>query len=610
MAISCGDGDEGELIPAASTKEQPPGMRPGDPPHAQRFRVDMLREGRDAPRSAADGGGRAWMEGEASARAGTSGTWTIVYAAGEHGVAVGGYVRLTIPPFWNWTDPQDRAPEAPGYTTASTEADGVELDALIPDRGIFLVRIDGRALAEGEEVRFVYGAGTALARADPYAERESPFWVSVDGDGDGVDGVVVDSPTITVEPSFPARLIATVPSSVAPGDEVDLHLAVLDRFGNTGVDFVGHVDFPGLPPGVVAPERVEFTQSDLGRKTVRIRLEEQGIHRMLARALPAVAPNGAPADFEGWLSESNPIEVSERAPRILWADLHGHTNLTDGTGTPEDYFVYARDVAGLDVVSLTDHDHWGMLKIDATPDMWDRIKGATRAAHAPGSFVTLLGYEWTSWIHGHRHVLYFEDEGEIYSAVDENYESPVQLWEALRGLGIPALTFAHHSAGGPIPTNWDIPPDPEFEPVTEIMSVHGSSEAYDSPARIYSPVPGNFVRDALDRGYRLGFLASGDSHDGHPGLTGLASPNSGLAAILAEDLTRESVLEALRARRCYATSGSRILLRCALDGSRMGATIAPPKTDKALLFVHVVGTAGASGAARDSQRRDRRRSRL
>jgi len=30
--------------------------------------------------------------------------------------------------------------------------------------------------------------------------------------------------------------------------------------------------------------------------------------------------------------------------------------------------------------------------------------------------------------------------------------------------GKQALTFAHHSAGGPIATNWAIPPDPELEP--------------------------------------------------------------------------------------------------------------------------------------------------
>jgi hypothetical protein len=191
--------------------------------------------------------------------------------------------------------------------------------------------------------------------------------------------------------------------------------------------------------------------------------------------------------------------------------------------------------------------------------------------YRPGEFVTLLGYEWTSWIHGHRHVLYFDSEGEVLSSVDPEFESPEQLWAALRGK--PALTVAHHSAGGPIPTNWQIPPDPELEPVTEIVSVHGSSEALDSPGLIYSPLPGNFVRDVLDRGVRFGFVGSGDSHDGHPGLAHLASPSGGLAAFLTSDLTREGVLEALRSRRVYATNGPRIVMDTRLAGHVMGADV-------------------------------------
>jgi hypothetical protein len=232
-----------------------------------------------------------------------------------------------------------------------------------------------------------------------------------------------------------------------------------------------------------------------------------------------------------------------------------------------------------------------MQALSVTPELWEEIKRQTRRFHQPGRLVTLLGYEWTSWIHGHRHVLYFDDEGEIFSSVDPDYESPLQLWKALEGRR--ALTFAHHSAGGPVQTNWDIPPDPIFEPVTEVASVHGSSEALDSPGLIYSPVPGNFVRDVLDRGYRLGFIGSGDSHDGHPGLAQLASSSGGLAAILSEERTREGVIGALRTRYVYATNGPRIVLRVALGSYRMGSTIAVPESGSfsEQLFVRVVATA-------------------
>jgi hypothetical protein len=68
-------------------------------------------------------------------------------------------------------------------------------------------------------------------------------------------------------------------------------------------------------------------------------------------------------------------------------------------------------------------------------------------------------------------------------------------------------------------------------------------------------------------------VGSGDGHDGHPGLSHLASPSGGLAAILSEDLTREGVLAALKARRVYATNGPRILLQTSLGGRAMGSAI-------------------------------------
>jgi hypothetical protein len=249
----------------------------------------------------------------------------------------------------------------------------------------------------------------------------------------------------------------------------------------------------------------------------------------------------------------------------LWADLHGHSNLSDGTGLPEDFFRYARDVGGLDAAALTDHDHHGAPRyLDENEDVWASIGSAVRRFHAPGRFVSLLGYEWTSWLQGHRHVLYPGEEGEVLSSLDPRFETPDQLWAALRDRH--ALTFAHHSAGGPISTNWSFAPPPDIEPVTEIVSVHGSSESDDAPLSIYNPVPGNFVRDALRLGYRFGFIGSGDSHDGHPGLAGIASGSgTGLAAIHAPKRTRKAILEALRARHTYATNGPRIYLEISLD---------------------------------------------
>jgi hypothetical protein len=563
-AHACGEPASQDLT--RESHDAPPAkeLPPGTPPHARMDVVEMLRADAAAQRSPADGGGRAWLEpgpdGPAAVPASSSRRFKLVYEVGPLGIATHGTVYLQVSPFWGWSTPQVEDTDAPGYTELSASANDIELDAKTLGPQLLAIEVVGRPLVAGERVTLVYGASEAGARTDRFAERGSRFWFAVDGDGDGVRGILPDSPTVDVLAGPPAQLRVTLPSVARPGERVPVTLALLDVSGNAGTPAEGEIIFPDPPPGLELPARVVLTAADRGHKTIFALARAPGDVRLRAEGP------------QGLVGESNPLQISREGPRVLWADLHGHSNLSDGTGTPEDYYAYARDIAGLDVAALTDHDHWGMLPLDSHPEMWDEIERQTKAFHEPGRFVTLLGYEWTSWIQGHRHVLHFDDEGKVLSSLDPAYESPVQLWAALAGK--PVLTFAHHSAGGPVPTNWLIPPDPVLEPITEIVSVHGSSEAADSPQPIYDPIADNFVRGgALGRGYRFGFIGSGDSHDGHPGLAQLTSPVGGLAAILSEDRTREGVLAALRARRVYATSGPRILLRCALGAHPMGASV-------------------------------------
>jgi hypothetical protein len=557
------------------------GRGPGTPsrsPSARPELVETLRADLAAVRHPSDGGGRAWIEdGPPEVTAGGTGRWTFLYEAGPLGIAAGGMLFLQPSPFWGWSTPQTLDPGEPGYTEVSTPAAGVTLEAGTLDRTLFGVRIGGRALRQGERIRLVYGAGPAGATVDRFAERRSRFWLGVDGDGDGVRGLLADSPAVDVAAGPPARLAVTLPSTARPGERVGLAVAVLDGEGNAGVSFEGEIALeavvagPERPPAAPPGTHLRPTPVLALPPVLTFRPADRGVASLAVEAVAAGTVRVHAEGHGGLAGESNPLVVSTEGPRILWGDLHGHSNLSDGTGTPEDYFRYARDVAALDVAALTDHDHWGMLPLSRHPELWEEIRRETARFHAPGRFVTLLGYEWTSWLYGHRHVLYFADGGRVLSSVDPAFEHPRQLWDALAGE--PALTFAHHSAGGPVATDWEIPPDPHLEPVTEVASVHGASEAADSPGLIYDAVAGNFVRDALSRGYRLGFIGSGDSHDGHPGLAGLSSPSGGLAAILSEELSRDGVLAALRARRTYATNGPRIVLSATLGGREMGATI-------------------------------------
>jgi hypothetical protein len=558
--------------------------RPG-PPTASWSTYDSLKDDLAAERHESDGQGRAWLvleDGEdGSVRCGTPGRWTIAYEAGPLGVVDGGAVYLQISLFWKWSTPQVEHEEMLGYTTVETDAKGVELVPVTLGQQLLEIGVRGRGLQSGERITIVYGAGPRGARADAYAEKNSRFWIGVDGNGDGIREELADSPGVDVLPGPPARLILTLPTTARVGEPLRGCVALLDPVANAGPEFEGTVELD-LVEGVEGPDAIELAPEDRARKWFELTVKEPGLFRVAARTTTA----------SGHALEalSNPLLVGP-GPRILWADLHGHSAMSDGTGTPEDYFLYARDVARLDVAALTDHDHWGMLFLDTNPDLWEENKAVARAFNDAGTFVTAYGFEWTNWIHGHRHVLYFSEEAPMLSSMDERYDDPDKLWSALRGLD--ALTVPHHPAGGPVAVNWDFAPDPVLDTCTEITSAHGCSEALDCPKLIYSPVPGTFGRDALDRGYEVGFIGSGDGHDGHPGLTHLGPdyPTGGLTAILAEDLTRAALLDALRARRAYATNGPRILLRAALGSAPMGTEVAAAEVSpEGTLFVQAHGT--------------------
>jgi hypothetical protein len=576
-----------------------------DPPHALWSKVEEFRRDLAAERSVSDGGGSAYIEwpgGEMPViRAGRAQAFDLRFRAGPHGIAVGGQIHFMPEPFWGWSVPQTTRPDRGGFTRVTTDAEGVELEAFSVGTavaGYLVIEVGGRALQGDEQVRIEYGVEGRGALVDRHAERGAHLWFYVDGDGDGIRGLMTDSPTVDVLAGPAARVVATTPSIVRPGEPFFLNLALLDMHGNDGVEFEGTVHIQNRPPSWNVPDEVHLTLEDGGHKRIEILAESSGVVRLAVEVQVG----------ETLLrSEAGPTWIDAHAERVFWGDLHGHSNFSDGTGEPNDWFDYARHTAALDFVCLTDHDHFGVRFIDQSPDLWEQLCAVARDHHVTGQFVTLSGYEWTSWIHGHRHVVFFDDSAEMFSSVDERYQTPRQLWLALEGRNV--LTFAHHSAGDPIPTNWTFRPDPILEPVTEVMSVHGSSEAADSPRLVRNPRPGNYVRDVLDRGVALGFIGSGDSHDGHPGLSHLSPVygwrpgrtakdvermgTGGLAAVMGEKLTRGGLLAALRARNCYATSGPRMILQATLEGHPMGSSV--PAQDVgpgASIDVLILGTVG------------------
>ena len=536
-------------------------------------RVDTYTEmwaDRVAVRHRSDGGGR-WVLIAAPERlaVGDTGRFELRYEAGPEGVAEGGALTFVPEPFWGWSPPQARSPEAPGFVRWSAP-EGL---TLVPEplEGQLVLRVTGRALAPGEVVTLVYGEG-AGAQVDRFADAEAGLYLAVDGDGDGVRAWVRPAPTVPVGGGPAAGLVLTVPTTAAPGARVTLRVAAVDAAGNRA--------------GAEGPVALRWPEGWEGPATVAL---SDGVG--VARAAVTGPTLGTVEGRFGELSAvSNPLLVRDGAPRVLWADLQIHTGRSDGTGTPADAYRYAREVAGLDVAAITDHDRFGMRYLDADPALWREAIDAAAEATTDG-FVAIPGYEWTNWVHGHRHVLYFGTPGPVYSSLDPATDTPPELWAALRGQQ--ALTVAHHPAGGPVPVDWSFPPDPELEPVVEVASVHGQSESPTLPSPIYDVAGDGWVADQLQGGARLGLIGSTDGHDGHPGLAHLVGQGvGGLAALVDATPTRDGIYEALRARRVYATNGPRMLLRFEVDGQPMGSVL-PPGSHEVVL--RVVGTAPLLG---------------
>ena len=135
----------------------------------------------------------------------------------------------------------------------------------------------------------------------------------------------------------------------------------------------------------------------------------------------------------------------------------------------------------------------------------------------------------------------------------------------MRKNNINAITIPHHTAKKVMPGNWNIH-DEEFQPLVEIYSSWGSSECYGCERPIIGGADYEklSVQHALNKGYRLGFVAGSDTHAGNPGYAHwvfsehVNSYRGGLTCVITDELSLPSIFSALQ-KRVYATTGKDIM---------------------------------------------------
>jgi hypothetical protein len=500
-------------------------------------------------------------------------------------VAEGSHICLCFYHVCLWSAAQTHDPAAPGYVEATAPAP-LEVKAWgDPDSGfkykltqfpwqhVIRITVGEGGLAAGERIVITYGAGEALATAQPFAAIPYNFRVVVVSPG-AAPTPAEEHPVLQVVGGEAARLILVTPSDHS-GASGRVLARIEDVSGNLASNYCGSIHVSAGPDGEEASH--EFRPGDPPVHLFEdVPLGELGTGRFKGRT------------DSGLEAISNPFRRLEgdASTRTLWGEIHGHSNVSDGYGTPEDYFVYARDVAGLDVACLTDHD---FMLSDAD---WRRIKRASNAANETGRFVTLQAYEWSGQndVGGDRNLYFRGDDPPIRRCrtlhdpdnpfvyhgrqCQANHVEDLYIWLD-EEVGPDDVVMIPHFGGRCANPRFH---NPRYEHAVEIFSEHRRIEG--------------LVDQFRAKGSRLGVVGGGDDHIGRPG-NGflLPGPFDGALGLLAlkTGLSRPEVFDALRGRRTYATSGARIIVDFEVSGTEIGGEAVIDESPS--IACKVVGTA-------------------
>ncbi len=391
-------------------------------------------------------------------------------------------------------------------------------------------------------------------------------------------------------------LWVNAPTTVQIGEPFDLYVQSWDKFERISAIYGGTVYFhlesydletqdQIFTTDSLLPDEYTFSGSDHpsgraymlnngkdnGRKAFSVRIDTQGIHYIKVTD-----------SLTGETYYSNPIWVDNHEKNIYWGDIQTHGIYSDGSGTTDHMFYYARYVAMLDFYSLTEHGEI----ITMSKSWYNKYIEKTNHNNIAGEFITFLGIEYTNNKTGHFACIFSGDslpDNPVISSVA--IKDPFELWEVLDDFtsrtGHRVLAIPHHTVKERYMQDWTYY-NPQYVKIAEVTNTHGDS-LYE-PSHILSyrgstnPPPsgtaGCSITDALIMGLHLSLNASSDCHDGHPGhslshtraIIGHQRPFTywwtrsdkpypgGLTALHTDNFSREGVFSALENRKIYANS--------------------------------------------------------
>lgn len=491
--------------------------------------------------------GTAEISPKGSFEAGSFASFTLTYTAGTFGIDDSGSLRICFRFASDQGNPQFDHPEQANYCTV-TASNGALLQLRWDPKGnvrpwdrTLWIKVVKGFLQEGDQIVIRFGVtdfGGPGMRLQTFCESTFEFRVLADPVATFNFQPLPEQPTIAIVPGKPERYVAVLPTRRRPDETFALKIKGEDKWGNPSDQCDGPITLESDGEIEGLPETASFTP---------------GAHALIIPGLSMSSPGEASVtvrDANGNpLARTNPLIVEERPLIHYWGDIHGQSEETIGTGSAHDYFAFARDRAFVDACGHQGND------FQISDGFWDELNRITATFDAPGEFIALPGYEWSgnTSLGGDRNV-FFPEEGrtirrsshaliEDQTTADTDCTTARDLFQAFAdNQEFDVVCYAH--CGGRY-ADIGYAHDGRFERSVEVHSSWGTFEW--------------LLQDAISLGYRVGVVANSDGHKGRPGASypgaGKFGAIGGLTCFIAPELSREALLDCMRKRHHYGTTG-------------------------------------------------------
>lgn len=427
----------------------------------------------------------------------------------------------------------------------------------------------------------------ALSRAQKIVQRRKSFHLYIDpkGKGEYKDRELFQ---MDIRGGHLQSLRVIAPSIVTRNKRFDVIVRFEDEFGNLTAN---------APEGTLIDLSYRHLRENLNWKLFvpetgfltlpNLYFNEPGVYKLRLKNL-----------LTNQVFFSPPIKCYQDYPlNLFWGVFHGESERFDATEHIESCLRYFRDEKAYHFYGVSAFD----AEQETSSDIWKLISNQVTEFNEEDRFSTFLGFQWTGEAtqEGIRQFLYTKDSKPLLRKKDTKTNSLKKIYKTHQAkdlLAIPSFTM-----NGKKPydfTNFD----PQFERVVEIYNAWGSSECMEkegNPRPIKShnnkgigETSEGSVRKALERNCRFGFVAGGfDDRGIYEGLfdTGQQQYSSGLTAVLSKDHSRSSLFDALQKRRCYATTGARMILGFYIGGEQMGSELSNSQKPGLALNRHISG---------------------